>query len=302
MVKILSVADKIKLVPLWTLTLLPLRALFIFSDFLFIITYYIVRYRRSVVLKNLKNSFPEKSMDELKRIRHHFYRYLTDYFFESLYITNMSLTECHRRYTFTNADLLNKFYLQGRDVIVVAAHYGNWEWATSITGLIPYRCLGIYKPLSNKLFDRFFIYLRSKYGGIPIPVKDTLRAIVQSRKNNERFALYLVADQRPIREDLGCWTIFLNQDTPVITGIERLSRKYDAPVLYMNVERLKRGYYSVSFDLVTDKPNDEKEMNITINYMRKVEDTINKRPEFWLWTHKRWKYNASEFKPRVIHS
>jgi KDO2-lipid IV(A) lauroyltransferase len=209
----------------------------------------------------------------------------------------MSISECHRRYIFTNPEILNELYHQGEDIIVGTAHYGNWEWAFSSADNIPYKCLGVYRPLSNKLFDRFFIYLRSKYGGYPIPVKETLRTIVEAKKNNERFALYLVGDQRPIREDLDFWSTFLNQETPVISGIDRLSRKFDTPVFYMQIERIRRGQYSVTFELITDKPKEEKELAIAERFIRKVEETIIKQPEYWLWTHKRWRYSPEEFKP-----
>jgi Kdo2-lipid IVA lauroyltransferase/acyltransferase len=293
----LSASDKILLFPFWLLTLMPLKALYVLSDFLFIITFYIVRYRRKVVSTNLKNSFPEKNQKELKRIERGFYRFLTDYFIESIYIINMSITECHRRYIFTNPEILTELYHQGVDIIVGTAHYGNWEWAFSSADNIPYKCLGVYRPLSNKLFDRFFVYLRSKYGGYPIPVRDTLREIIEAKNKNERFALYLVGDQRPIKEDLDFWSTFLNQDTPVITGIDRLSRKFNTPVYYMRIERIKRGQYSITYELITDRPNEEKELAIAERFIRKVEDTIVKQPEYWLWSHKRWRYRPEEFKP-----
>ncbi len=296
MVGLLSTSDKIKLFPFWLLSLLPLRMLYLFSDFLFVVTYYLVRYRRKIVSLNLKNSFPKKSQKELVKIERRFYRYLTDYFIESIYMANMSIRECLNRYNFTNLEVIKKYIENGQDLILGTAHYGNWEWATCSAQLIDYKCLGVYRPLSNGLFDRFFVYLRSKYGGYPIKVKDTLRTIVEARNNNERFGLYLVGDQRPIKEDLKYWTTFLNQDTPVISGIDRLSRKFNTPVFYMNIERIGRGYYNVKFDLISKKPNEEKEMDIAKKYIRLVEKTIIKQPEFWLWTHKRWRYSPEEFK------
>lgn len=299
MSNILSISDKIKLFPFWLLTLVPLKILYIFSDFLFILNFYIIRYRRKVVLTNLRNAFPDKNQKELYWIEKRFYRYLSDYFIESIYVINMSIRECQRRYVFTNPEVLLTSYQQGKDIIIGAGHYGNWEWATSSTEIMLYKCLGIYRPLSNKLFDRLFIYIRSKFNSYPIPIKETLRTLVQTRKDNIRFGLYLIADQRPIREDLDFWITFLHQETPVITGIDRLSRKFDTHVYYLNVKRTKRGYYSVSFDLITDNPNKESKNAIAEKFMRKVEQSIIEQPEYWFWSHRRWRYNPEEFKPRL---
>lgn len=295
--RILSTSDKIKLFPFWLITLLPLRILYIFSDLLFVIAYYLVKYRRKVVSENLRQSFPEKSRDELRRIERNFYRYLTDYFIESIYVVNMSIDECQRRYKFINPEVMNDCYMDGRDVIVGAAHYGNWEWATCSTAILKYKCMGIYRPLRNKLFDKLFIYIRSKFNSYPVPIKESLRELVQTRKENIRFGLYLIADQRPIREDLGFWIKFLNQDTPVITGIDRLSRKFNTHVFYLNVKRIKRGYYTVSFDLITDDPTSEKRYSIAEKFMSKVEESIISQPEYWFWSHRRWRYKPEEFKP-----
>jgi KDO2-lipid IV(A) lauroyltransferase len=302
MTHILSTSDKIKLFPFWLLTLVPLSVLYIFSDFLFIIAYYLVRYRRKVVSTNLRNSFPEKSTDELLRIEKRFSRYLADYFIESIYVINMSIKECQRRYRIANPEVIETLNRQGRDVIIGAGHYGNWEWATCSTAVMSYKCMGIYRPLRNKLFDRLFIYIRSKYNSYPVPIKESLRTLVQTRKENQRFGLYLIGDQRPIREDLDFWIIFLKQETPVITGIDRLSRKFDTPVFYLNVERVKRGYYSVRFDLITEKPNEEIKLAIAEKFMRKVEQSILREPAYWFWSHKRWRYNPEEFKPGHSHS
>jgi KDO2-lipid IV(A) lauroyltransferase len=299
MSNILSTSDKIKLFPLWLITLLPLEILYIFSDFLFVINFYIVRYRRKIVASNLKNAFPEKSGKELYKIQKRFYRYLSDFFIESVYVINMSIQECCRRYVFTNPEILHNSYEQGKDIIIGAGHYGNWEWATSSTEIMSYKCMGIYRPLSNKLFDRLFIYIRSKFNSYPIPIKETLRALVQSRKDNIRFGLYLIADQRPIREDLDFWITFLHQETPVITGIDRLSRKFNTDVYYLNVKRTKRGYYAVSFDLITNNPNEENKNAIAEKFMRKVEESIIEQPEYWFWSHRRWRYHYEEFNPSL---
>jgi KDO2-lipid IV(A) lauroyltransferase len=295
--QVLTGTDKIKLFPLWLITLLPLRILYIFSDFLYLLAYYLVRYRRKVVYENLKNSFPEKSDQERKKIERKFYRYLAEYFIESLYILNMSTEELLRRFSLKNPEVMIEKYNSGKDIIVGLAHYGNWEWGTILPYLVPHKFIAVYRPLSNKVFDRLFIQLRSKYGGHIVPIKSTLRSLVEARKKGETFALYLLGDQRPIREDLGFWTTFLGQETPVITGIDRLSRKFDTQVYYLQVKRVRRGYYSVSYELITDKPTEEKEMGVAEKFIRKVESVIKEEPAYWFWSHKRWRYSPEEYKP-----
>ena len=297
MSSVLSTQDKIKLFPFWLCTLLPLEILYLVSDFLFLIAFYLVRYRRKVVAANLKNAFPEKSRKELYGIERRFYRYLADYFIESIYTINMSPAESKRRFIITNPEALIQQYEKGRNVIVGLAHYGNWEWANRIPEIIPSKFIAVYRPLSNKLFDRLYIYIRTKFGGNVVKVKSTLRALAEAKKNNEYFSLYLLGDQRPIREDLDYWTMFLNQDTPVITGIERLPRKFNAVVYYMRVRRIRRGYYSATFELITDKPEKEKENAIVEKFIRTVEGAVIAEPEYWFWSHKRWRYSPQEFKP-----
>lgn len=296
--KTLLIADKIKLSPLWLIALLPIRVLYLISDFLFLVTYFLIGYRRKVVRENLIKAFPEESLLEIKAIERKFYRYLTDYFIESIYLLNMQLKECNKRYSYENIELLDELYAKGKDVVLTTSHYGNWEWAANLCTFMKYDLLGIYKPLSNKLFDRLFVHLRSRYGGLPISMKNTLRSLVAYRSKGDRFALYTVGDQRPIREDLNCWMTFLNQDTPIITGWERIARKFNLAVVFMDVDRIKRGYYSVKLKLICEDPNELPNFKIAEKYMREVEKMVYRKPENYLWSHKRWKFNPEEYKPK----
>jgi KDO2-lipid IV(A) lauroyltransferase len=293
----LSITDKIRLFPLWLLTLLPLRILYVLSDALAFIVYSLLRYRRKVVRENLINAFPQKKESELKKLEYRFYRYLTDYFIESIYLMNMSLDECDKRYQYQNIELLSELYQKNRDIILATSHYGNWEWAVNLTKHMGFSLLGIYKPLSNKLFDRLFIHLRGKFGGIPVTMKHTLRTLVSQRANGERFALYTVGDQRPVREDLNTWISFLNQETPIITGWERIARKFDLAVVFIDINRVRRGYYSVEFRLITENPNELPVNSIAERYMHEVEAMVVREPEYYLWSHKRWKYRSADYKP-----
>jgi KDO2-lipid IV(A) lauroyltransferase len=295
----LNIFDKIKLFPLWALTLLPLRLLYILSDVLFFITYYLVRYRKNVVIRNIEKSFPHKSENERNLIVRKFYHYLCDYFIESMYMINMGAKECGERYRYENVEILEKYHSKNQSIIMAASHFGNWEWAANSMVQIPYRIFGIYKPLSSPLFNKLFVYMRSKYNSLPVPMKHTLRVIRESLNNKEVFVIYLVGDQRPMPEDLDYWTTFLNQETPVITGIEKIAKKFNFPVIFLDVERVKRGYYKVKFIEISDNPITTRKYEITGKYIRKVEEVVNATPEFWLWSHKRWKFDPTKYKPKV---
>jgi len=298
MKKVLKPTDKIILFPLWLLTLLPLKILFGLSDVFYIIIYYLVGYRRKVVRENLRNAFPKKNETEILQITKRFYRYLCDYFVESIYLINMSLKECNRRYQYTNLELLQNLYNEGKNIILAISHYGNWEWANNLSNCSHYIIYGVYKPLHNKLFDRLFIHIRGKFISVPVPMKKTFRTISILMKNNDLFALYLVGDQRPGKGNLEYWTTFLNQETPVITGMDKLARKHNLPVVFMNVKRPKRGYYEATFETLSKEPGKLKEYEISEKYIRAVENLIFTEPEYWLWSHKRFKYKPAEFKPK----
>lgn len=298
--KTLSITDKLILLPIWLIALLPLRVSFIFSDLLYLLIYYLIGYRKKVVFSNLRNSFPEKTEEEINIIAKRFYRFLCDMFFESLYLLRMNEKECKKRYHIKNPELIHQLYAEGKTLAAATGHYGNWEWASAARPSFKYTAFGIYKPLSNKRMDRFFYYLRTKTGGTPIPMKQTLRTIMECKKKGEVSAFYFVADQRPMKSEIKHWLDFLNQKTPVISGMDKLARKYNMPVVFINIERVRRGYYEVSYDLIEENPAETKPDEITENYMRHLEKMIYKQPELYLWSHKRWKFSYDEFKEREV--
>lgn len=299
MAKVLTFKDKLILFPLWLLTLLPLRVLYFISDIIYIFIFYLIGYRRKVVFENLRNSFPEKSPKEIYTIARKFYHYLCDYFIECIYMINLSPEECDKRFTFKNIDLLDKVYKERKSMIWATSHYGNWEWIADLRKFQHFVPYGVYKPLSNKLYNRLFIHIREKFGGITIPMRNTLRVLTDAKKRNELFSIYLVGDQRPSIDDMTYWTTFLNQDTPVITGIEKIAKKFNLTVAYVDVERLKRGFYQATFREICDNPSQTKPNEITEKYIRIVEQSIIRKPEFWLWSHKRWKYTPEQYKSKV---
>jgi KDO2-lipid IV(A) lauroyltransferase len=286
----LTFRDKILLFPLWLISLIPLRILFIISRLLYLTIFYLTGYRKKVVFENLRKSFPEKTEKEIRMMAKKFYRHLCNYFFESLYMLNMGNAEVKRRYKPQNPEILEELYARGKCAIAVTSHYANWEWACSGWIQMPYKTIGIYKPLSNKLFDRFMIHLRSRYGSPVEPMKHTLRVIIESQRQGDTFILYLVGDQRPMKSDIQYWTNFMNQDTPLITGPEKLAKKFDLAVVFIDVIQKKPGYYELNYELISEYPKETTEFEITEKYIRLVERQIMRKPELYLWSHKRWKH------------
>lgn len=284
---------------LWLITLLPLGVLYLFSDFVYLVLYYLVGYRKKTVFQNLRKSFPDKSSTEISSIARKFYRHLCDYFIESVYLIHMSEKENARRITYKNAAFLQDYFPQGKSILLLVSHYGNWEWPNRITRLSPHTLLGIYKPLQNKYFDRFFSQLRGQFGGVAIPMESTLRTIVAYQREKKPFILYTVADQRPQWTGIQHWTTFLNQDTPVITGPEKIARRFNLPVYFLDLQKTKRGYYTAEFKRLSEQPATEPDFHITRLYQSMVEKKIQQQPALWLWSHKRWKYFRHEAKDPV---
>lgn len=276
--------------------LLPFRVLYIFSDILYFPLYYIIRYRLKVVRQNLKNSFPEKNRKELKKIEKEFYHHLCDYFFETIKLLNISDEEIQRRITFKNIDLVKDLMQGDKSCIMFLGHYGNWEWVPSITlQFSDDTMLGqIYRPLKNKAFDDIFLKLRSRFGSISITKNHTLRSMLEFKKENKKVLIGFISDQTPSKINIHYWTNFLNQDTPVYTGVERIAKKTGFTVTYLDVIKTGRGKYECEVKLITAESKSEPEFVITEKYIREIEKTILRQPAYWLWTHKRWKHKREE--------
>jgi KDO2-lipid IV(A) lauroyltransferase len=269
---------------------LPLRILYVLSDFLFLVLYYFPSYRRKVVYQNLRNSFPEKTEKELQVIAKKFYRHLADMFIETFKLTHLSEKETRKRMTFTNLEVLDKIIAQKRDVAAVLGHYNNWEWTSILSEYTDYILLPIYKPLQNKYFDVFLNKLRSKYGTTPVPMSNIIREIIKARKENIKFIAAFVADQTPAITSIRYWTTFLNQETPVFTGIEKIASKFDMALVYFEITKVKRGYYNLNVELLFEHTEGLPEHVITDTHVKRLEKTIREKPEYWIWSHRRWKH------------
>lgn len=277
---------------IWLITWLPLRVLYLFSDFCYLIIYYIAGYRKKVVRTNLEKSFPKKTTKELRKIERNFYRFLCDLFVEASYQMHISKTEMIKRMNFSNLEVVLDQYEKGKSCLLMTAHYGNWEWASSLSLSLPSDkpLYGIYKRLRDKNFDALIYELRTKSTGKNIEKNDLLRRMVRLRSEGQLAMFGMISDQRPERNSINYWTSFLNQDTPVVTGTEMLARKFDYPVFYGEITRVKRGYYKCEFIPITFEPSKTSEFEISEKYMQLLQKTIEAKPEFWLWSHRRWKY------------
>ena len=267
---------------------IPFRLLFGLSDLIYYGIFYVAGYRKKVVFKNLRNSFPEKSEVEIGRIAGKFYHHLCDMLIESLKAFTMKEEEVVRRYEFTNTAFVDELFRKGQQIICVAGHYGNWEWAGIAAGSqMLHKPVGFYKPLSNKYIDRYIQQTR-------VQGRSRLASIAKTSETfktdwGEPAAFYMVADQSPSSARLAFWVKFLNQDTATIHGPEKYARVFNIAVVFVSVKKVKRGYYTVEFKMLEPEPVKTKTGEITSRFMKVLEDVIKENPEYYLWSHRRWK-------------
>lgn len=275
---------------LYLISLLPFPLFYKLSDVICFLIYNVIGYRKKVVFENLKNSFPEKSNKELKHIEKQFYHYLCDLFLETLKTLTISKEEAIKRCRFSEQTLkiLNDLSENKQSCILVMGHYGNWEWAGNSFSLqCKQQLYVIYHPLSNKNFDKLMYDMRTQFGTKLYAMKDTMREMIRNR--NEINATAFIADQTPAPEH-AYWTTFLNQDTPVFWGTEKIAQKLNYPVIYITIKKVKRGYYIIDSEVLVAEPKNTKEGEISEMHTRKLEKDIISQPEIWLWSHRRWKH------------
>lgn len=272
---------------LFLIASLPFNVLYAVSD-VFYRLLWLTGYRQHVVLTNLRNSFPEKSEEEIQRLCRDYYRYLCDLVLETLKTLRMTEKEAKERCVFHKAPWLDQWHAEHKSILIVMGHYGNWEWAgPSFTLNTDYQLVVIYRPLSQPYFENMMVRMRTKFGTKITPVNNTLRDMVANRK--EVTATAFIADQTATPEN-AYWTTFLNQDTAVFTGPEKLAKKFNYPVVYMHVQRERRGYYSVTPQLLFESPQDTADNEISETFTKLLEKQILEEPVTWLWSHRRWKH------------
>lgn len=283
----------------YIISLLPLRILYCISDMEYLLMYYVVRYRRKIVRDNLESSFPEKTADEIKRIERGFYHWFADYFFEAIKLLSISDRELRRRFRVYNSEEVEDCFKHGQNVATILGHYCNWEWLSCVGIELPKsRMMGlIYHPLRNAVFDELFKRIRShEKNGVTVPKKDILRYLVNYKRQNIMSIFGYISDQAPKWENIHLWIPFLNHpETPVFTGSERIMRKMNDAVFYVEMSRPRRGYYTATYKLITKSPNSFPENEIICEFFRMLESTISREPQYYLWTHNRWKRTKEEF-------
>ena len=270
----------------------PFWLLYLQSDIVYFFMYHVFGYRKEVVWNNLKNSFPDKSDTELKKITKGFYTNLSDITVESIKGFSMSKKTLLKRYKVLNAEIVDKYYEKNKSVIAVASHYANWEWGVLCLSLqFKHKSVGLYKPLSNKYIDNYMRESRAAWGMNLLSIRDTSKYI--EKENTEPSIYFMISDQSPSNVDRAHWVDFLNQDTACLHGVESYAKKFDLPVVYGHVSRVKRGYYEFTVSLIEPSPKETADGEITKAYMKILEDNILLKPENWLWSHRRWKKKRS---------
>lgn len=281
---------------LYLLSLLPMRLLYLLSDGLFFPLFHIVKYRRKVVEKQLDECFPEKSMQERRAIERQFYHFFCDYLVEVIKLFSISKKEMMRRMKFVGIEQVREELKDKKFCFLYLGHYCNWEYIASLSYWLPeIHCGQIYHRIYNQAFDDLFLKLRGQFGGESILMKDTLRRILTLRGQEKKVMIGFISDQLPKWENMHHWTTFLNHDTSFFIGAERIAKQVDAALYYVDVERVKRGYYQVRFRLMTLHPKEFPDYELTDQYARLLEESICRQPAYWLWTHKRWKRTKEEW-------
>lgn len=275
---------------LWIISVLPFRLFYWFSDFVYLILYYIIGYRKKTVRYNLALAFPNLSAKERLVIEKKSYHHLCDMFLEMIKTMSISPEEMNKRFVITNLEVVKEFEKKGKSTILLASHYASWEWLLSLNEKTSFKGIGVYKKITNKYFDKLIRDIRSKYKA---ELVETKRAIPLMSENQEKgiLCMYgLASDQSPKLNRAFHWDKFMGVEVPVHTGAEMLAKRYDLTVLFVKVKKIKRGYYEATFVPITDDPRSIPDFEITNVFLREVEKQIIEAPEYYFWTHKRWKH------------
>ena len=274
---------------LYLISLLPFSVLYFLSDGLYYLLYAIIGYRKQVVRDNLRRSFPTKTEQERLVIEKTYFRFLADNLIESLKSLSMSKKSFQKRFHLKNPEVITQFTDKKQSILLAMSHYANWEWsAPGLTSVLAVKTILVYKPLSNKSAEKVINGIRAKYGALMVPMKQSIRTIIEHQ--GETTITFMVSDQTPSARDNMHFVDFLNQPTAVFKGLEKIAKLTKSPIVYMHVERVKRGYYQAEFSVLEANPLATAEDEITEKYNNKLENIIIANPAYWLWSHKRWKH------------
>lgn len=273
---------------------LPFWILYRLSDVFYLLLRFAVKYRFKVITENLKYAFPEKTEKEIGKIRHKYYRHICDVFFESVKLYSISDKEIEKRLTISGIELANKYFDEGREIIALAMHYGNWEWTSFVQSKLKHLILTIYNPVrGNNALERFLVHNRSKWGSKCIPLHKTMRSVIEYNSKGILTGLWLAADQTPPATSK-FWTIFLNRETPFFQGPEKIASNTNQPVFFQHTKKTGRGKYEIEYSVLFENPNEVEQKEILLAYVRKAEEIIRQKPEYYLWSHRRWKHKRPD--------
>jgi KDO2-lipid IV(A) lauroyltransferase len=279
---------------LWIISILPFRLLYALSDGFYVLVYYIIGYRKKVVLDNLKLALPDKSEKELLAIRKRFYHHLCDMMFEAIKSITISEAEMQKRYVFKNLEAIYKLEKEQRSIVLFMGHYASWEWIFILQTHVKHKGYAVYKRLSNKYFDRLVKRIRAKYNSHLITTKETFATLIKAKQNNELTLNGFVFDQSPKLKSAVHWQNFMGVEVPVHVGAEILAKRLDMVTLFLKVNKVKRGYYEATFTDIIRNSQDYSDFDLTNLYLKRVEEQIYETPEYYFWTHKRWKHQGKK--------
>lgn len=275
---------------LWLISILPFRVLYLVSNILYLLLYYIIGYRKKVVSSNLKLVFPEKTENELILIQKKFYRHLCDMFLEMAKTMTISESELKKRFKVLNPEEFQRLEHLNKSIILIFGHYASWEWSIVLQNYINFKGLAVYKKLANTYFDKLVRNIRSKFNTDLISTKETIQVINENETKGIKSITGFLSDQSPRLTKDVYWSTFMGIETPCFTGAERLAKKLDLTTAYLKVTKVKRGYYEAEVITLAENSRDFKDYELTDLFLREVEKQIQEAPEYYFWTHKRWKH------------
>jgi KDO2-lipid IV(A) lauroyltransferase len=281
---------------LWVISILPHRLFYSFSDIVFFFVYHIFGYRRTVVRNNLELVFPKKKASEINRLEKDFFRHMCDMFLETIKTMSLSKEQVRKKYNVLNIDVLKKLEKE-RSILIVCSHYANWEWNVSINNYVNSKGYAVYQKITNKYFDAFIRKVRARWNTTLINQRETVKTVVRDKRDGVTGIFGLVSDQSPQRHRAQYWSEFMGIKVPVFNGAETMARKLDLAVVFLKVSKVKRGYYQAEFITIAERGRETEENEITEVFLRLTEQQIKEKPEYYFWTHKRWKHRGKQPAP-----
>lgn len=278
---------------LWLISILPFRLLYLLSDLVYLLLYYIICYRKKTVYGNLKLVFPDKTESEITIISKKFYKHLSDMFLEMAKTMTISQTSLDKRFKLKNPDEIKRLESLNKSIILMYGHYASWEWSLALQKQINYKGFGVYKQLANSNFDKLVRNIRSKFNTSLITTKETISIINKNEDDGVKSITAFLSDQSPRLSKDVYWGEFMGHKVPCFTGAERISKKLNLTIAYLKINKVKRGYYEGEIMTLSEKPNAYKDYDLTDMFLREVEKQIYDAPEYYFWTHKRWKHRKN---------